>query len=131
MRTEEARAVVGKYLAALLLHVQRQLEGGRGAVVSVKTRHICGDDRRCKRVVRNHMMRLVEGGLATLHKRGVYLIKREVGEEVLKVLKKWIRQLKPQKISTSVIQKSLAERRNVAGRGALDSRWFESGYRES
>jgi hypothetical protein len=95
MKTEEAKAVVEKYLAALFLHVQRQLEGGRGAVVSVKTRHICGDDRRCKRAVRNLMMRLVEGGLATHHKRGVYLIKKEAGEEVLKVLKKWIRRLKP------------------------------------
>jgi hypothetical protein len=82
--------MVGKYLNALLLYVQRRLEGGRGAVISVKARHVCGKDRRCKKAVRNFMTRLVEEGLATCHKRGIYLIEREAGKEVLKVLKKWM-----------------------------------------
>jgi hypothetical protein len=98
MRAEDAEVAVGKHLSALLLYVQRQLEGGRGAVVSVKPRRVCGD-RRCRRAVNKLMMRLVEGGLARQHKRGVYLIEREAGEEVLRVLKRWMQQLTSSKPS--------------------------------
>jgi len=42
--------------------VQRHLEGGRGAVVSVRTRDVCGVDRRCGMAVRRLMMSLVEKG---------------------------------------------------------------------
>jgi hypothetical protein len=38
---------IKQYLPALLLYVQRRLEGGRGAVISIRTRDICGVDRRC------------------------------------------------------------------------------------
>jgi hypothetical protein len=38
---------IRQYLPALLLYLQRRLEGGRGAVVSVHIRDICGVDRRC------------------------------------------------------------------------------------
>jgi len=58
--------------------------------VSVRTRDVCGVDRRCGMAVRELMMRLVEKGLARRHKRGVYLIEREALEEVLSALKEWI-----------------------------------------
>jgi hypothetical protein len=58
------------------LYVQRRLEGGRDAVISVRIRDVCGVDRRCGVVVYSLMMRLVEEGLARRHKQGVYLIER-------------------------------------------------------
>ncbi len=76
-----------QYLSALILHIQRRAEGGRGAVISVKIRHICGEDRRCSRAVRMLMTELVEKGLATQYKR-VFLIEKKAVEEVLEILKK-------------------------------------------
>ncbi len=81
---------IRQYLPALLLYVQRRLEDGRDAVISVRTRDVCGVDRRCGIVVHMLMMRLVERGLAKRHKRGTYLIERGAAEEVLTALKKWI-----------------------------------------
>ncbi len=81
---------IRQYLPALLLHVRRRVEGGRGAVISVRTCDVCGVDRRCCMVVHSLMMRLVERGLAGGLKRGTYLIERGVAEEVLTALKKWI-----------------------------------------
>jgi len=66
------------------------VEGGRGAVISVRTRDVCGVDRRCGMAVHSLMTRLVEKGLAKRHKRGTYLIERSVAEEVLTALKEWI-----------------------------------------
>jgi len=79
-----------QYLPALLLYVQRRVGGERGVVVAVRTRDICGMDRRCGRAVHSLMMRLVEKGLAKRHKKGVYLIERAAVEEVLTALKEWI-----------------------------------------
>jgi len=56
------RRKIKQYLPALLWYVQRRVEGGRGAVVSVRTRDICGVDRRCGIVVHSVVMRLVEKG---------------------------------------------------------------------
>jgi predicted transcriptional regulator of viral defense system len=56
----------------------------------VRTRDICGVDRRCGMAVHSLMMRLVEKGLAKRHKKGTYLIKRRAVEEVLTALRKWI-----------------------------------------
>ncbi len=81
---------VRQYLPALLLYLQRRVEGGRGAVVSVHVRDICGVDRRCGIVVHMLMTRLVERGLAKRHKRGTYLIERAAVEEVLTALRQWI-----------------------------------------
>jgi len=81
---------IKQYLPALLLYMQRRLKGGRGAVVAVRTRDICGVDRRCGRAVYSLMMRLVEKGLAKRHKRGTYLIERRAVEEVISALKRWI-----------------------------------------
>ncbi len=53
---------IKQYLPALLLYMQRRVEGGRGAVVAVRTRDICGVDRRCCMVMHMLMMRLVEKG---------------------------------------------------------------------
>jgi predicted transcriptional regulator of viral defense system len=64
---------IRRYLSALLLYVQRRLEGGRGAVVSVRIRDICGVDRRCCMVVHMLMTSLAERGLARRIKRGTYL----------------------------------------------------------
>jgi len=84
------RRKIKQYLPALLLYVQRRLEGGRGAVVAVRVRNICGVDRRCGAAVHSLMTRLVEKGLAKRHKRGTYLIERGAAEEVLTALKEWI-----------------------------------------
>ena len=81
---------IRQYLPALLLYIQRRLEGGRGFLFSVRTRDICGMDRRCGRAVHSLMMSLVEKGLARRHKKGTYLIERAAVEEVLTALKEWI-----------------------------------------
>jgi len=81
---------IKQYLPALLLYVQRRVEGERGAVVAVRVRNICGVDRRCGMAVHLLMARLVEKGLAKRHKRGTYIIERGAAEEVLTALKKWI-----------------------------------------
>jgi predicted transcriptional regulator of viral defense system len=74
----------------LLLYVQRRVEGGRGFLIAVRTRDICGVDRRCCAVVHMLMMRLMEKGLARRLKRGTYLIERSAAEEVLTALRQWI-----------------------------------------
>ncbi len=81
---------IRQYLPALLLYIQRRVEGGRGAVVSVRTRDVCGVDRRCGAAVHSLMMRLVEKGLARRFKKGTYLIERAAVEEVLTALREWI-----------------------------------------
>ncbi len=81
---------IAQYLPALLLYIQRRVGGGRGFLVAVRTRDICGVDRRCGRAVYSLMMRLVEKGLARRFKKGTYLIERRAVEEVLTALKEWI-----------------------------------------
>jgi hypothetical protein len=81
---------IRQYLPALLLHIQRRVGGERGVMVAVRTRDICGMDRRCGRAVHSLMVSLVEKGLAKKHKKGTYLIERRAVEEVLTALKKWI-----------------------------------------
>ena len=81
---------IRQYLPALLLYVQRRVGSERGVVVAVRTRDICGVDRRCGRAVYSLMMRLMERGLAKRHKKGIYLIERRAVEEVLTTLKEWI-----------------------------------------
>jgi predicted transcriptional regulator of viral defense system len=74
----------------LLLYVQRRLEGGRGFLISVRTRDVCGVDRRCGQAVHSIMARLIERGLARRIKRGTYIIERRAAEEVLSALREWI-----------------------------------------
>ncbi|MFZ8807672.1 MAG: hypothetical protein ACO2PN_06160 [Pyrobaculum sp.] len=81
---------IRQYLPDLLLHIQRRLEGERGFLVAVRTRDVCGVDRRCGRAVHSLMMSLVEKGFAKRHKKGTYLIERRAVEEVLTALKEWI-----------------------------------------
>jgi predicted transcriptional regulator of viral defense system len=81
---------IKQYLPALLWYLQRRVEGGRGAVVAVHIRDVCGIDRRCGMAVHWLMMRLVEKGLARRLKRGTYLIEKRAVEEVLTALKEWI-----------------------------------------
>ena len=81
---------IKQYLPALLLYMQRRLEGERGFLFSVRTRDICGVDRRCGRAVHSLMMRLVEKELARRYKKGTYLIERRAAEEVLTALREWI-----------------------------------------
>jgi predicted transcriptional regulator of viral defense system len=81
---------IKQYLPALLLYIQRRLEGERGVVVAVRTRDICGVDRRCGRAVHSLMMSLVERGLARRFKKGTYIIERRAVEEVLTALREWI-----------------------------------------
>ncbi len=81
---------IKQYLPALLLHTQRRMGGERGFLVAVRTRDICGVDRRCGQAVHSLMMSLVEKGLARRYKKGTYLIERAAVEEVLTALKEWI-----------------------------------------
>jgi predicted transcriptional regulator of viral defense system len=81
---------IRQYLPALLLYIQRRVDGERGFLVAVRTRDVCGVDRRCGRAVYSLMMSLVEKGLAKRHKKGTYLIERRAVEEVLTALKEWI-----------------------------------------
>jgi len=81
---------IKQYLPALLLHIQRRVGSEKGFLVAVRTRDICGVDRRCGQAVRKLMMRLVERGLARRLKKGTYLIERAAVEEVLSALKEWI-----------------------------------------
>jgi predicted transcriptional regulator of viral defense system len=84
------RRKIRQYLPALLLYMQRRLEGGRGFLVAVRTRDVCGVDRRCGMAVHSLMMRLVEKGLARRFKKGTYIIERGAVEEVLTALREWI-----------------------------------------
>jgi len=81
---------IRQYLPALLWHLQRRMEGERGFLISVRTRDVCGVDRRCGHVVHWLMMRLVERGLARRFKKGTYIIERGAVEEVLTALREWI-----------------------------------------
>jgi predicted transcriptional regulator of viral defense system len=84
------RRKIRQYLPALLLYMQRRVSGERGFLIAVRTRDICGMDRRCGQEVHSLMMRLVEKGLARRYKKGTYLIERRAVEEVLTALKEWI-----------------------------------------
>jgi len=81
---------IKQYLPALLLYIQRRLEGERGFLVAVRVRNICGVDRRCGIVVHWLMARLMERGLARRFKKGTYLIEKRAVEEVLSALKELI-----------------------------------------
>jgi predicted transcriptional regulator of viral defense system len=81
---------IRQYLPALLLHIQRRVGGERGFLIAVRTRDVCGVDRRCGRAVHSLMMRLVERGLARRFKKGTYLVERRAVEEVLTALRGWI-----------------------------------------
>jgi hypothetical protein len=81
---------IRQYLPALLLYMQRRVGGERGFLIAVRTRDICGVDRRCGRAVYSLMMCLVGRGLARRYKKGVYLIERRAVEEVLTALREWI-----------------------------------------
>jgi predicted transcriptional regulator of viral defense system len=80
---------IRQYLPALLWYVQRRVEGGRGFLVAIHIRDICGIDRRCCTVVQRVLKHLEKRGLARRHKQGVYLIER-AAEEVLAALRQWI-----------------------------------------
>jgi hypothetical protein len=79
---------IRRYLPALLWYAQRRVRGERGAVFSVRTRDVCGVDKRCGMAVHRLMMSLVDKGLAKRHKKGI--IERRAVEEVLTALKRWI-----------------------------------------
>jgi predicted transcriptional regulator of viral defense system len=81
---------IRQYLPALLLHIQGRVGGERGFLIAVRTRDICGVDRRCCMAVHMLMTSLVEKGLARRFKKGTYIIERRAVEEVLTALKEWI-----------------------------------------
>jgi hypothetical protein len=85
-RREEAEKVM-QYLSTLLLYIQLHVEGGRGGVISIKTRNICKRNKRCSRVLNDFMVSLVERGLVKMHKRGIYLVERRSVKELIKILK--------------------------------------------
>jgi hypothetical protein len=79
-----------QYLSALIWYLQRRGRSDRGAVIAVRTRDICGVDRRCGWALRRLMMALVAQGLASRHRQGIYIIEREALGKVLSVLRKQI-----------------------------------------
>ena len=79
-----------QHLPALIWYLQRRGRSDRGVVIAVRTREICGVDRRCGWALRRLMMSLVAQGLAKCHKQGVYLIEREALDKVLSVLRQQI-----------------------------------------
>ncbi len=81
---------IAQYLPDLLWYLQRRVEGGRGSLVAIRIRDVCGIDRRCCVVVQRLLARLEERGLARRHKQGVYLIEKNAAEEVLAALRQWI-----------------------------------------
>ncbi len=81
---------IRQYLPNLLLYVQERLEGGRGSLVAIRIRDVCGIDRRCCVIVQTLLARLEERGLARRHKQGAYLIERRAVEEVISALREWI-----------------------------------------
>jgi hypothetical protein len=81
---------IKQYLPTLLLYIQRRVGGERGFLIAVRTRDICGVDRRCGQAVYSLMMRLVEKGLVRRFKKGTCIIERRAVEEVLTALKEWI-----------------------------------------
>jgi predicted transcriptional regulator of viral defense system len=81
---------IQQYLPDLLRYIQRRLESGRGFLVAIRIGDVCGIDRRCCTIVQTLLARLEERGLAKRHKQGVYLVKRDAGEEVLAALRQWI-----------------------------------------
>ncbi len=81
---------IAQYLPDLLWYVQRRVEGGRGSLVAIRIRDVCGIDRRCCVIVQTLLARLEERGLARRHKQGVYLIEKSAAEEVLAALREWI-----------------------------------------
>ena len=62
----------------------------RGFLISVRTRDVCGVDRRCGAAVHSLMMSLVAKGLARRLKKGTYIIGKRAVEEVLTALREWI-----------------------------------------
>jgi predicted transcriptional regulator of viral defense system len=81
---------IKQYLPTLLLYVQRRVGGEWGFLVAVRTRDICGVDRRCGMAVHSLMMSLVERGLARRFKKGTYIIERAAVEDVISALREWI-----------------------------------------
>jgi hypothetical protein len=45
---------IKQYLPTLLLYVQRRVGSERGFLVAVRTRDICGVDRRCVHILKNN-----------------------------------------------------------------------------
>lgn len=62
----------------------------KGNIVVVRTREICGTDRRCGWELRKLMMFLVSRGIATRHKQGVYVIEKGAIEKALYALSEQI-----------------------------------------
>jgi predicted transcriptional regulator of viral defense system len=104
---------VMQYLSVLLMYIQKRADGERGGIVSIKTRAVCGEDRRCVRAVNSLMMSLAERGLVKCHKRGVYLIEKRAVEEVVKALK--------EQRNMAVLSSQLGSRR-VSAKGLSTSR---------
>ncbi|MFZ8808312.1 MAG: hypothetical protein ACO2PN_09440 [Pyrobaculum sp.] len=61
---------IRRYPPALLWRIQRRVGGGRGVVVSVETRGICGVDKQRAHALRCIMMSMVEEGLARQRRKG-------------------------------------------------------------
>jgi len=81
---------VRQYLSALLLYVQRRLESERGFFISIRTRDVCGADKRRLHTPPPCNDEPCRGGLAKRRRRDVYLIERKAAEEVLTALRQWI-----------------------------------------
>ncbi|WP_245521967.1 hypothetical protein [Pyrobaculum neutrophilum] len=79
----------GLYLSALIYYLAGKRRE-KGAVVVVRTREICGTDRRCGWELRRLMLFLVTRGLARRHRRGIYIMERAAVERALHALSEQI-----------------------------------------
>jgi hypothetical protein len=78
---------VKQYLPALIWYLQRRGRGNRCVVIAVRSREICGVDRRCGLALYRLMTAPAAQGLARRHKRGVYLRERSALDKVLTMLR--------------------------------------------
>lgn len=77
------------YISALLYYLHKK-KWEKGSVVVVKTREICGVNKRCSWHLLQLMTYLVSRGIASRYKRGVYLIERRQIESAVLALREKI-----------------------------------------
>ncbi|MFN3804856.1 MAG: hypothetical protein ACK4SY_07350 [Pyrobaculum sp.] len=70
------------YISALLYYIYKK-KFEKGLLVAIRTREICGTDKRCSWYLREVMLYIEGRGLARRYKRGVYLIERKALDRVI------------------------------------------------
>ncbi len=79
-----------RQISALLYYLHKAKHRERGSVVVVRTSHLCGVDRQCGAEVRKLMLYLVERGVAVRHRQGVYLVKKQLVDRAIELLRELV-----------------------------------------